>query len=66
MIGSSCVGASIVGGICNSSGGALVQRGPAFTELSVHARLSETGVLELVNNLGVDLGNDPEEMAGKA
>ena len=29
VIGSSCIGASIVGGICNNSGGALVQRGPA-------------------------------------
>ena len=29
VIGSSCIGASIVGGVCNNSGGALVQRGPA-------------------------------------
>ena len=26
VIGSSCIGASIVGGVCNNSGGALVQR----------------------------------------
>lgn len=30
-IGSSCLGASVQGGICNSSGGALVRRGPAYT-----------------------------------
>ena len=28
VIGSSCIGASIVGGVCNNSGGALVKRGP--------------------------------------
>ena len=27
VIGSSCIGASIVGGVCNNSGGALVKRG---------------------------------------
>ena len=31
VIGSSCIGASIVGGVCNNSGGALVKRGPAYT-----------------------------------
>lgn len=28
VIGSSCLGASIVGGVCNNSGGSLVHRGP--------------------------------------
>ena len=32
VIGSSCIGASVVGGICNNSGGSLVKRGPAYTE----------------------------------
>lgn len=62
VIGSSCIGASIVGGICNNSGGALVQRGPAYTELSLFAQVLENGELELVNNLGIDLGNTPEEI----
>ena len=35
VIGSSCIGASVIGGICNNSGGSLVERGPAYTELSV-------------------------------
>lgn len=35
VIGSSCIGASVIGGICNNSGGALVQRGPAYTEMSL-------------------------------
>ena len=39
VIGSSCVGASIVGGVCNNSGGALVKRGPAYTELSLLHKL---------------------------
>ncbi len=30
VIGSSCIGASVIGGICNNSGGSLVQRGPAY------------------------------------
>ena len=62
VIGSSCIGASIVGGICNNSGGALVQRGPAYTELSLYAQVGDDGALELVNELGIDLGEDPEEV----
>ncbi|MFT7414435.1 MAG: D-lactate dehydrogenase [Methylophagaceae bacterium] len=62
VIGSSCIGASIVGGVCNNSGGALVQRGPAYTELSLFAQVLENGELELVNNLGIDLGHTPEEI----
>lgn len=62
VIGSSCLGASVVGGVCNNSGGALVRRGPAYTELALFARLNADGTLRLVNNLGIQLGNDPEEM----
>jgi D-lactate dehydrogenase len=32
VIGSTSIGASIIGGICNNSGGSLVQRGPAYTQ----------------------------------
>ena len=60
VIGSSCIGASIVGGICNNSGGALVKRGPAYTELSIYAQINLKGELNLVNELGIDLGNTPE------
>lgn len=31
VIGSSCIGASVMGGVCNNSGGSLVRRGPAYT-----------------------------------
>ena len=62
VIGSSCIGASIVGGICNNSGGALVQRGPAYTEMSLFARIGEDGRIELVNELGIRLGDSPEEI----
>ncbi|WP_269621935.1 D-lactate dehydrogenase [Prochlorococcus marinus] len=61
-IGSSCIGASVVGGVCNNSGGNLVNRGPAYTELSLFARLNQRGQLELINHLGIDLGNSPEEI----
>lgn len=60
VLGSSCIGASIIGGIANNSGGALVKRGPAYTELSLYARVNKKGELELVNHLGIDLGDTPE------
>ena len=62
VIGSSCIGASVIGGICNNSGGALVQRGPAYTEMALYAQLTEQGELQLVNHLGIDLGDTPEEI----
>lgn len=62
VIGSSCIGASVVGGICNNSGGSLLQRGPAFTEKSLFARINDDGDIELVNHLGIDLGDTPEEI----
>ena len=65
VIGSSCIGASVIGGICNNSGGALVQRGPAYTEMALYAQLTEQGELQLVNHLGIDLGETPEEILAK-
>jgi D-lactate dehydrogenase len=60
VIGSSCIGASVFGGICNNSGGALIRRGPAFTQMTVFARIDGNGDVQLINHLGVNLGNDPE------
>ena len=62
VIGSSCIGASVVGGVCNNSGGSLVERGPSYTELSLYARITQDGELELVNHLGMQLGDTPEEI----
>ncbi len=62
VIGSSCIGASIVGGVCNNSGGALVKRGPAYTEMSIYAKIDADGTLILVNEIGIDLGETPEEI----
>lgn len=62
VIGSSCIGASVIGGVCNNSGGSLVQRGPAYTEMALYAQINAEGQLELVNHLGIDLGNTPEEI----
>lgn len=62
VIGSSCIGASVLGGICNNSGGALVRRGPAYTELALFAQLGTDGVLRLVNHLGIELGQSPEDI----
>lgn len=61
-IGSSCLGATVHGGICNSSGGALVRRGPAYTEAALFGRVRDTGELELVNHLGIELEGDPVDV----
>lgn len=65
VIGSSCIGASVIGGVCNNSGGALVRRGPAFTQLALYARLEEDGNLKLVNHLGIALEGKPEEILAR-
>ena len=62
VIGSSCIGASVLGGVCNNSGGALVRRGPAYTELALYAQVQADGTLTLVNHLGIELGDSPEEI----
>ncbi|MDF7677015.1 D-lactate dehydrogenase [Neisseriaceae bacterium ESL0693] len=60
VIGSSCIGASVMGGVCNNSGGALIQRGPAYTQMALFAQVDEQGQLHLINHLGIELGNEPE------
>ncbi|CAM2162357.1 quinone-dependent D-lactate dehydrogenase [Paraburkholderia sacchari] len=62
VIGSSCIGASVLGGVCNNSGGALVRRGPAYTELALFARVEADGQLHLVNHLGISLGRGAVEI----
>jgi D-lactate dehydrogenase len=65
VIGSTTIGASVVGGVCNNSGGALLRRGPAYTQLALYARVGEDGGVSLVNHLGIELGNDPEEILAR-
>ncbi|WP_206244615.1 D-lactate dehydrogenase [Novosphingobium terrae] len=65
VIGSSCIGASVFGGVCNNSGGSLVRRGPVYTELALYARVDEQGQLRLVNHLGIALGDDPETILAR-
>ena len=55
VIGSTSIGASIIGGVCNNSGGSLVQRGPSYTELALYARINKKGSLELINELDINL-----------
>lgn len=62
VLGSSCVGASVIGGVCNNSGGALLQRGPAYTEYALYAQLQADGRFKLINHLGIDLGDSPESV----
>ena len=65
VIGSSCLGASVVGGVCNNSGGSLVRRGPAYTQLALYARVQPDGTLALVNHLGIALGDTPETILAR-
>lgn len=62
VIGSSCIGASVVGGVCNNSGGSLIKRGPAYTEMALYAQVNQQGKLELINHLGINLGETPQEI----
>lgn len=63
VIGSTTIGATIVGGIANNAGGALCKRGSSYTELSLFARVNKQGKLELVNHLGIkELGETPDEI----
>lgn len=65
VIGSTSIGASVVGGIANNSGGSQVRKGPAFTEQAIYARVDEQGRVELVNHLGIELGDDPAQALDK-
>lgn len=65
VLGSSCFGATVVGGICNNSGGSLVRRGPAYTEMALFAQVSRAWQLCLVNHLGVRLDGTPEEVLAR-
>lgn len=62
VIGSSCIGASVIGGVCNNSGGALVRRGPAYTEYAIYAQIDASGEVHLRNHLGIQLGDEPEDI----
>ncbi|MDY3127053.1 MAG: D-lactate dehydrogenase [Corynebacterium sp.] len=59
VIGSTSIGASVIGGIANNSGGSQIRKGPAFTREAIFARVNEQGKVELVNHLGISLGDDP-------
>ena len=61
VLGSSCFGATVVGGVCNNSGGSLVRRGPAYTEMALFAQITPDWQLCLVNHLGARMGAVPEE-----
>lgn len=65
VIGSTSIGASVIGGIANNSGGSQIRKGPAFTAQAVFARVNEDGRLELVNHLGIALGDDPAAALGR-
>ncbi|MBS4075885.1 D-lactate dehydrogenase [Ameyamaea chiangmaiensis] len=65
VIGSSCIGASVIGGVSNNSGGALVRRGPVYTEMALFAQRDAGGTLRLVNHLGIALGDTAEDILAR-
>ncbi|WP_273689816.1 D-lactate dehydrogenase [Ketogulonicigenium vulgare] len=65
VIGSTSVGATVVGGVCNNSGGALIRRGPAYTQLALYARVTADGRAELVNHLDITLGEAAETILAR-
>ncbi|MGB0155574.1 MAG: D-lactate dehydrogenase [Verrucomicrobiales bacterium] len=66
VIGSTTIGATIVGGIANNAGGALCKRGSSYTELSLFGQVDEDGNLNLVDHLGIkNLGDTPEEILAR-
>ena len=65
VIGSTTIGATVVGGVCNNSGGALMRRGPAYTQLALYVRVNADGQVELVNHLGIALGDEAETILAR-
>ncbi|MEM8945202.1 MAG: D-lactate dehydrogenase [Planctomycetota bacterium] len=66
VLGSTTIGATVVGGVANNAGGALCKRGSSYTELALFARVNHDGHLELVNHLGINnLGDSAEEILSK-
>jgi D-lactate dehydrogenase len=63
VLGSTSIGATVIGGVANNAGGALCKRGSSYTEFALYARVNEQGTLELINHLGIrNLGETPEEI----
>lgn len=62
VIGSSCIGASVIGGVCNNSGGSLIRRGPAFSQLTLFGAVDADGQLRLVNHLGIHIAGEAESV----
>lgn len=66
VIGSTTIGATVVGGLANNAGGALCKRGSSYTELSLFAQVDAEGKLNLVDHLGIqNLGQSPEAIFAK-
>lgn len=61
LLGTFCFGASVIGGICNNSGGSLVRCGPAYAEMALYAQVTDTRTLHPLNHLEIDLSDEPED-----
>ena len=63
VLGSTSIGATVIGGVANNAGGALCKRGSSYTEFALYARVNREGKLELIDHLGIrNLGETPEEI----
>ena len=66
VLGSTTIGATVIGGVANNAGGALCKRGSSYTEFAIYARVNEQGQLELIDHLGIgNLGKTPEEILSR-
>ncbi len=66
VLGSTTIGATVIGGVANNAGGALCKRGSSYTELALYARVNSEGRLELIDHLGIrNLGDTPEQIFAK-
>jgi D-lactate dehydrogenase len=45
--------------------GALIHRGPAYTQMALFARIDDSGEAQLINHIGIKLGNNPETILDK-
>ena len=49
VLGSTTIGATVIGGVANNAGGALCKRGASYTEYALYARVNKEGSLSLIH-----------------
>lgn len=65
VIGSRCIGVSVIICACNNSGGSPIRRGPAGAEAALYAQRGADAALRLVEHLENALGEAAEEILAR-